>query len=80
MSSAATCRWSGRPHRGRKEGRDRLAGEAVEPYLHRHRVKPGITDWAQVSGLRGEVYTLERRTPGSRTVSTTSNTGPLGSI
>ena len=34
--------------------------EAVEQYLHRHRVRPGITGWAQVNGLRGEVDTLEK--------------------
>jgi lipopolysaccharide/colanic/teichoic acid biosynthesis glycosyltransferase len=39
---------------------DRLYCEAVEQYLHRHRVKPGLTGWAQVNGLRGEVDTLEK--------------------
>jgi lipopolysaccharide/colanic/teichoic acid biosynthesis glycosyltransferase len=39
---------------------DRLYGEAVERYPHCHRVKPCITGWAQVSGLRGEVDTLEK--------------------
>jgi exopolysaccharide biosynthesis polyprenyl glycosylphosphotransferase len=31
---------------------DRLA-EAIPHYLPRHRVKPGMTGWAQVNGLRG---------------------------
>ncbi|HZU90372.1 MAG TPA: undecaprenyl-phosphate glucose phosphotransferase [Stellaceae bacterium] len=39
---------------------DRLYCEAVERYLHRHRVRPGITGWAQVNGLRGEVDTLRK--------------------
>jgi Undecaprenyl-phosphate glucose phosphotransferase len=39
---------------------DRLYHEAVDSYLHRHRVKPGITGWAQIKGLRGEINTLER--------------------
>jgi lipopolysaccharide/colanic/teichoic acid biosynthesis glycosyltransferase len=49
-----------RPHAVAMKAGDRLYGEAVERYLHRHRVKPGITGWAHVSGLRGEVDTLEK--------------------
>ena len=49
-----------RPHAIAMKAGGRLYGEAVEQYLHRHRVKPGITGWAQVSGLRGEVDTLEK--------------------
>jgi Undecaprenyl-phosphate glucose phosphotransferase len=47
-----------RPHVVAMRAGDKLYYEAVGDYFARHRVKPGITGWAQVHGLRGEIADL----------------------
>ena len=39
---------------------DVLYFEAVDDYPLRHRVKPGMTGWAQVNGWRGETARIEQ--------------------
>ena len=39
---------------------NRLFDQVVEGYFARHRVKPGITGWAQIHGWRGETDSQEK--------------------
>jgi Undecaprenyl-phosphate glucose phosphotransferase len=49
-----------RPHAVYAKAENRLYDEAVDGYFARHRVRPGITGWAQVCGWRGETDTQEK--------------------
>ncbi len=49
-----------RPHAPATKAGDRYFQDIVTDYAVRHRVKPGISGWAQVNGWRGETRTVEQ--------------------
>ncbi len=49
-----------RPHAAHAKAVNRLYDEVVDGYFARHRVKPGITGWAQINGWRGETDTEDK--------------------
>ncbi|MFY9629220.1 MAG: undecaprenyl-phosphate glucose phosphotransferase [Methylocystis sp.] len=49
-----------RPHAMQARAADHLYDEVVDGYFARHRVKPGMTGWAQINGWRGETDTPEK--------------------
>jgi Undecaprenyl-phosphate glucose phosphotransferase len=49
-----------RPHALQAKAANRLYHDVVDGYFARHKVKPGITGWAQINGWRGETDTPEK--------------------
>ncbi|MET3612873.1 Undecaprenyl-phosphate glucose phosphotransferase [Rhizobium aquaticum] len=49
-----------RPHAVAAQTQDRIYAEVVDTYFARHRVKPGVTGWAQINGWRGEIDSDEK--------------------
>lgn len=49
-----------RPHALKAKAGGRLYQEVVSEYAVRHKVKPGLTGWAQVNGWRGETEVEEQ--------------------
>jgi lipopolysaccharide/colanic/teichoic acid biosynthesis glycosyltransferase len=48
-----------RPHAETLHRADRTGRIVVADYAQRHRVKPGLTGWAQINGSRGAIKTPE---------------------
>ena len=49
-----------RPHAVATKAEGQPFEEVIDHYAARHKVKPGMTGWAQVNGWRGETDTVEK--------------------
>lgn len=49
-----------RPHALGANTDNKLWDQVIDGYIARHRVKPGVTGWAQINGWRGECDTPEK--------------------
>ncbi|MEM8636365.1 MAG: undecaprenyl-phosphate glucose phosphotransferase [Pseudomonadota bacterium] len=49
-----------RPHAVHAHLKNQPWNDVVDGYFARHRVKPGVTGWAQINGWRGEVDNVEK--------------------
>jgi Undecaprenyl-phosphate glucose phosphotransferase len=49
-----------RPHATKASAAGNLYESVVDGYFARHKVKPGMTGWAQINGWRGETDTAEK--------------------
>ncbi|WP_069305897.1 exopolysaccharide biosynthesis polyprenyl glycosylphosphotransferase, partial [Methylobrevis pamukkalensis] len=63
-----------RPHAVNAHTEQKLWEEVVDGYFARHKVKPGVTGWAQINGLRGEIDRPEKIQARASTTSTISTT------
>ncbi|WP_158932290.1 exopolysaccharide biosynthesis polyprenyl glycosylphosphotransferase [Acidisphaera sp. S103] len=54
-----------RPHVANMQVGEGRYAEVVMQYAARHRIKPGITGWAQINGMRGGIDSLEKAKRGA---------------
>ena len=54
-----------RPHVANMQVGEGVYSDVVQQYAARHRIKPGITGWAQINGMRGGIDSMEKANRGA---------------